>query len=130
MNQGANILVADDEPGQRTVLEFLLSADGHRVMSVEDGKEALDYLKLYTPDLVVLDVRMPMVSGLDICSRIKRMKRFKDVPVIILTGLRDERTKTEAKIARADAVVHKPLMGQDFGQLVQSLLDKAKAYPA
>lgn len=101
---------------------MLLSADGHVVDTVEDGRAALDYLKTTTPDLVILDVAMPFMSGIDICHRMKRIPRLKDVPVIILTALRDERTREMARVARADAIVTKPLEGKDFRSTVRDLL--------
>jgi CheY-like chemotaxis protein len=122
VDEPKRILVADDNEGQRLVLEMLLSADGHVVDTVEDGRAALDYLKTTTPDLVILDVAMPFVSGIDICHRMKRIPRLKDVPVIILTALRDERTREMARVARADAIVTKPLEGKDFRATVRDLL--------
>lgn len=124
---GAKILVADDNEGQRMLLEMLLSAGGHEVHTVEDGREALEYLKTETPDLAVLDVAMPHITGIDVCHRMKRVPRLKSVPVVILTGLTDERTKEMARMARADAVVTKPLEGKDFRATVDELLAAARS---
>jgi len=122
VDEPTRILVADDIEGQRLVLEMLLGADGHVVDTVDDGRAALDYLKTTTPDLAILDVAMPFVSGIDICHRMKRIPRLKDVPVIILTALKDERTREMARVARADAIVTKPLEGKDFRATVRDLL--------
>jgi len=119
--------VADDAEGQRMVLDMLLSADGHSVDAVEDGRAALDYLKQTTPDLVILDVAMPYMTGIDICHRMKRIPRLKDVPVIILTVLKDERTQEMARVARADAIILKPLEGKDFRAKVRELLAAARS---
>ena len=119
--------MADDAEGQRMVLDMLLSADGHTVDAVEDGRAALDYLKQTTPDLVILDVAMPFVTGIDICHRMKRIPRLKDVPVIILTVLKDERTREMARVARADAIILKPLEGKDFRAKVRELLAAARS---
>ncbi len=116
------VLVADDLEGQRMVLDMLLSADGYVVHAVADGREALEYLKEHTPDLAVLDVNMPHVSGIDVCDRMKRVPRLKDVPVIILTVLKDERTGQMARLAKADRVIIKPLEGKDFRATVRELL--------
>jgi CheY-like chemotaxis protein len=116
------ILVADDIEGQRLVLDMLLGSDGHNVDSVADGREALDYLKTNTPDLVILDVAMPFISGIDICHRMKRIPRLRDVPVIILTALKDESTLAMARDAKADVIVVKPLEGKDFRATVRDLL--------
>ena len=127
MDEPTRILVADDVEGQRLVLDMLLSADGHVVDTVEDGRAALDYLKTTTPDLVILDVAMPFMSGIDICHRMKRIPRLKDVPVIILTALKDERTREMARVARADAIVIKPLEGKDFRATVRDLLAERRS---
>lgn len=116
------ILVADDLAGQRMVLEMLLSLDGYEVHSVEDGREALEYLQHNTPHLAILDVNMPHMTGIDVCDRMKRVPRLRDVPVIILTVMRDDRTTATARIAGADAIVMKPLEGKDFRAIVRDLL--------
>lgn len=123
---GAKILVADDTAGQRTLLEMLLGADGHEVHAVADGREALDYLKAETPDLVILDVAMPHVTGIDVCHRMKRVSRLKGVPVLILTAHGDARTREMARMARADAVITKPLEGKDFRATVNDVLRGAR----
>lgn len=119
------ILVAEDAEGQRMLLEMLLTADGHEVHLVADGREALEYLQSETPDLAILDVAMPHVTGIDVCHRMKRVRRLQDVPVIILTALRDERTEEMARMARADMVVTKPLEGKDFRATVNEVLTGA-----
>ncbi len=124
-SQQKTILIADDEPGQRALLEMVLSAEGYRVTAVEDGRQVLDYLKEQTPDLMILDVKMPVLSGIDVCDRVKRIKRLQHIPIIILTALKDERIQTEARLAKADAVVLKPLSGKDFRLKVKSLLSGA-----
>lgn len=118
----STILIADDDEGHQKVLDMLLTLDGHDVVTVNDGKEALEYLKEHTPDLVILDVHMPRVDGIDVCQRMRQVTRLKKVPVIILTALRDEKTQTLAKMAKADLVVPKPLEGKDFRATVTRLI--------
>ena len=116
------ILVADDDEAFTVVVEMLLSVDGYEVAKAVDGREALAWLKDHTPDLAILDVAMPHLDGIEVCSRMKRVRRLKDVPVIILTGLRDAATRASARNAKADALVIKPLEGKDFRALVQRVL--------
>lgn len=106
---------------------MLLTLDGHDVVAVSNGKEALAYLKDHTPDLAILDVHMPDVNGIDLCQRMRRVSRLKDVPVIILTALRDEKTQTMAKMAKADLVVTKPLEGKDFRATVTQVMSDRQA---
>ncbi|MFA5550089.1 MAG: response regulator [Trueperaceae bacterium] len=121
----ASILVADDLAGQRLILEMLLSVDGYNVTAVEDGKAALEYLRGNTPDLAILDVKMPYLTGIEVCDRMKRIPRLKHVPVIILTALRDEDTLQRARDSQADDVIMKPLEGKDFRQTVKDMLAKS-----
>lgn len=106
---------------------MLLSVDGYDVVTVPDGKAALDYLKTNTPQLAILDVKMPYMSGIDVCARMKRIPRLKDIPVIILTALRDDATTRMAHQAKADLVVLKPLEGKDFRSTVRELLESTAA---
>jgi len=116
------ILVADDQESFTKVVEMLVSVDGHEVVRVSDGREALEWLKDNTPDLAILDVAMPHLSGIEVCDRMKRVGRLKDVPVMILTGLRDDNTRDMARHAKADALVVKPLEGKDFRALVRRMI--------
>jgi len=122
----AVILVADDQEGQLILIEMLLSVDGHEIVTVNDGREALEWLAANTPDVAVLDVQMPFVDGIEVCRRIKAVRRLKHVPVVILTAMRDEGKLESARIAGADAVVRKPLEGKDFRATVRSLAEARK----
>ena len=127
---GATILVADDNAGQRNILDLILSADGYHVDAVEDGREALLYLKTNTPDLIILDVLMPHFNGLEVCGRLKRVPRLKHVPVIVLTALQDDETLATADMARADKVLIKPLAGKDLRSIVYDLIKSRFTPPA
>jgi CheY-like chemotaxis protein len=87
-----------------------------------DGREALAYLKTNTPNLIVIDVNMPILDGIEVCSRIKKLPRFKDIPVIVLTSMNDAQTRVRAIDANASEIVYKPLTGKNFLQTVQGLL--------
>lgn len=121
------ILVADDEPAIRTMLEVILSADGHEIVAVGDGKAALDYLKTHTPDVMLLDVKMPFLDGYEICSRVKRIRRLAEVPVMLLTGFDDDQTRDHAKLVGADDIVYKPLSGKNLRGRVAQLVQSRKA---
>jgi CheY-like chemotaxis protein len=124
----ATILVADDEPAVRNLLEMILGSDGHTVVAVADGKEALTYLKDHTPDLIVLDINMPFISGIDVCSRVKRITRFQHTPVVILTAMNDQRTRDEAEGVKVDVFINKPLTGKNFRKTVQDLLESRREH--
>ncbi len=119
-----NILVAEDNVAQGTLYELALTSDGHTVMIVPDGAEALKYLKENTPDLIILDVNMPKLSGIDVCGRIRRVKRLKDVPVIMLTSLEDAKTQKLAQLVEVDAFVNKPLVSGKLRRMVRELVEE------
>ncbi len=116
------ILIADDQEGHRKLLDLLLSIEGYELTMVEDGREALEHLQQHTPDLAILDVTMPFLSGLEVADRMRRVGRLKDVKIIVLTASRDERTRELARLAKVDALVLKPLEGKDFRALVKAVL--------
>ena len=120
------ILVADDEPAIRTMLEVILSADGHEVITVEDGKAVLEFLKSNTPDVMLLDVKMPQLNGFEICNRVRRIKRLAHLPIMLLTGFDDDQTKDHAKLVGADDIIYKPLSGKNLRGRVAQLVESKR----
>lgn len=86
MEEVARLLVVDDDPGIRYLLEVLLSGSGHEVVLAESAREALARLKEETPDLIILDIMMPDMDGLTLLGRIRAVRRLARVPVILFTG--------------------------------------------
>lgn len=82
----ASILVADDEPNIVLSLEFVLGEEGYRVRVASDGQEALDALAAELPDLVLLDVMMPKVSGFEVCQRIRETPAWRHLKVLMLSA--------------------------------------------
>ena len=80
-------LVVDNNDFYRKVLSEFLGTEGYRVSAVEDGRAALDCLGRERPDLLVLDLIMPKVDGIQVCRRVKSNPRMKEIPVIILSGV-------------------------------------------
>ncbi|CAM3228049.1 response regulator [Deinococcus deserti] len=114
------ILVVDDEPAILTMLEVILSADGHRIVTANDGRAALEYLRDNTPDAMLLDIKLPHMDGFEICSRVKRISRLKNTPVLLLTAFDDDHTRDHARMVGADDVVYKPLSGKNLrGRITQ-----------
>jgi CheY-like chemotaxis protein len=121
----ATVLVADDSDGHRKVVELLLSAHNYDVVAVADGHEALTYLQGNTPQVSILDVNMPFMTGIEVCKRVKRISRLRSLPMIIMTSLTDAETQAAAEEAGADLLVHKPLAGKSLPQLIQQAVDAA-----
>ena len=119
-----NILVADADVYTRSLLEVAFPEGEFNYVALETGPEAAQYLREHTPDVIVLDSALPDIDGLNLCGRLKRIGRFTTVPVIVLAPALDPRTKDAAKLARADAVIDKPISAKHFVILVRNLLDK------
>jgi two-component system, OmpR family, KDP operon response regulator KdpE len=114
---GANILVVDDEPQIRRVLRSTLSVRGYVIMDAKSGEEALESFRKERPDLVLLDINMPGMGGIEACREIRRIS---DAPIIMLTVRNAERDKVSALDAGADDYVVKP-----FG--IEELLARIRA---
>jgi two-component system, OmpR family, KDP operon response regulator KdpE len=100
-----NILVVDDEPQITRVLKTTLSSQGYGIRTAADGNEALHEMKTWSPDLVITDLRMPNMDGLELCRHIRAQSR---VPIIVLSVKGEEAVKVKALDAGADDYVTKP----------------------
>jgi DNA-binding response OmpR family regulator len=124
----SKILIVEDDKGLATLLQTILQKDGHLIMSADNGKMALDWIINSKPDLVVLDVGLPDMSGIEVCKKIKSEQDTRRIPVIILTGFIDNQTKMQANlIAHADLFLNKPLDNKDLSDAVTTLLEKSSA---
>ncbi len=121
------ILVAEADAAQRSLLDVLLSPAGFQLDVRENGKEALEYLRDHTPDLAILDAKMPYLGGFDVCAKMRRVKRLKDVPVIVVVPPR-EKQKADANyrdllsVVGADMLIPKPLGDKNLAERIRQLL--------
>jgi two-component system KDP operon response regulator KdpE len=105
MHTRPHILVVDDEPQITRVLRTSLDAQGYDVRVANDGETALEIVKDFTPDLVVTDLAMPRMNGIELC---RQLRKISQVPIIVLSVRGDERSKVEALDSGADDYVTKP----------------------
>lgn len=122
----AKILVVDDEPQIRRMLRTTLTASGYQVADARSGEEALEKFREYLPDLVIMDLSMPGMGGLDACREIRIGS---DVPIIILTVRDRESEKVEALDAGADDYVTKPFGMQELLARIRAALRRAPTSP-
>jgi DNA-binding response OmpR family regulator len=115
----AKILVVDDEPNIREVVSLYLRRDGHSVITAADGEEALRLYRQSQPDLVVLDIMLPKVSGLEVCRRIQSDER---VPVVMLTARGEEEDRIVGLGIGADDYVVKPFSPRELAARVEAVL--------
>ncbi|MEV1288210.1 response regulator transcription factor [Micromonospora sp. NPDC049679] len=123
----ARILVAEDDPKQANLVRVYLEREGHSVLLVSDGRAALDQCRARRPDLVVLDVMMPAVNGLDVC-RILRSES--DVPILLLTARTTEDDVLLGLDVGADDYITKPYSPRELAARVRALLRRAGAVTA
>ncbi|MCG3172117.1 MAG: Sensor histidine kinase RcsC [Myxococcota bacterium] len=116
------ILIVDDDPGILQLLILTLRDEGYDINTLTDASRALETYHDFQPDLVLLDVMMPEVSGLDICKRIKQTPGGMVVPVMILTALAGLESKLRGLDAGADDYVSKPFNRSEFKARVANLL--------
>jgi DNA-binding response OmpR family regulator len=120
----STILLVDDEESVRKVLTFPLERDGFNVVQAADGEEALERFGDSNPDLVVLDIMLPKLDGLEVC---KRLRATSSVPIIMLTARDDELDKVLGLELGADDYITKPFSIREFRSRVRALLRRAKA---
>ena len=119
------ILIADDEPNIVAALEFLLERSGFEVDIARNGEEALQKLDAAVPDLVLLDVMMPRVSGYDVCRRIRERPECRGVKIVMLTARGREAEVQKGMEMGADLYVVKPFSTRDLIDKIHALLGPA-----
>jgi len=122
----AKILVADDDVDIRELVEFKLSTMGHDIVAVGDGAAAIDACMAQKPDLAVLDVMMPGVSGLDAIRAIRAEPNLADLPVILLTARAQESDVETGFDSGADDYITKPFSPRELASRVQALLSRSR----
>jgi len=121
----ARILVADDDVDIRELVEFKLSTMGHDIVAVGDGAAAVEACRAQKPDLAVLDVMMPGVSGLDAIREIRADPALADLPIILLTARAQESDVETGFGSGADDYITKPFSPRELASRVQALLSRS-----
>ncbi len=118
----ARILVVDDEPAIREYETTLLSELGHEVLAAADGAEALELARVTRPHLVLLDIMMPELSGIEVCRQLRADPRTQDIRVIVVSAVDAKRALEESIIAGADDFLAKPIHALELMVRVRSIL--------
>jgi DNA-binding response OmpR family regulator len=118
------ILVIDDDPMIVKLLQTLLVSNGFEVQSSLDAPEGLEIAIKGSPELIILDVMMPLINGFNICRLMKTQESCKGIPIIILTSRATENDRRIAEEVGADAYVAKPFKAQELLDKIRSLISK------
>ncbi|MCP4398584.1 MAG: response regulator [bacterium] len=113
MDKHATILVVDDAPDALLLLVNILEVVGYHILTATSGKEALHVLQQNSPDLILLDIMMPEMGGLEVCRRLKLQKSTKDIPVIFITALTKAEHKVEAFSVGGADYITKPFQHKE-----------------
>ena len=119
---GKKILIADDEPNIVVSLEFLMKQSGYVVKVVHSGEEALRAVGEFVPDLILLDVMMPRMSGYDVCQKIRENLAWSAIRIVMLSAKGRDIEVNKGIALGADAYVTKPFSTKDLIAKVQELL--------
>ena len=109
MQNKKTILVVDDERDLLDLIEYNLKKEGYDVLKAEDGLDGIRMAKKYKPDLVLLDIMMPKMGGLEACEQIRADEEIKNTPIIFLTAKSDEKTEVKGLNLGADDFLTKPI---------------------
>lgn len=130
MEEYPSILVIDDEPDNFDVIDTLLDNLGYQLNYVSNGEQALELLESFLPDLILLDVMMPNMSGIEFCEIFKANTRWQHIPVIMVTALTNKEDLFQCLSAGADDFISKPVNGLELRARVRSMLRIKQQYDA
>ncbi len=129
MNQ-PSILVIDDQPYNFDVIEALLPNQLYELHYASSGQDAIDFLDVFKPDVILLDLMMPELDGMAVCGRIKAMPQWQRVPIIIVTALNSKEDLAQCLKAGANDFISKPINSIELRARVDSMLRSKKQYDA
>ena len=127
---GQKILVVEDNELNLKLFCDLLRAHGYAAEPVRDGREALDRARAFAPDLVVMDIQMPHISGLELIEQLKQDGELKAIPIMAVTAYAAKGDEERIRDAGAEGYVSKPISVLKFVEAVRGLLDTAAARTA
>ncbi|MDH3475346.1 MAG: phosphate regulon transcriptional regulator PhoB [Rhodospirillales bacterium] len=120
------VLIVEDEADLVTLLRYNLEREGFRVAEAGNGEEALVMVKEETPDLILLDWMLPLMSGIEVCRQLRRMHELNEVPIIMLTARGEEGDKVRGLDSGADDYITKPFSPAELIARIRAVLRRAQ----
>ncbi len=121
-----SILVAEDQPHIRALIEFKLKNNGYRVVAVEDGEAALIKAKEMIPDMILLDVMMPMMTGFEVLAALKKIPETMNIPVLLVTAQSNENEVLKGLEMGAEDYITKPFSPNELAARIKTVLMRQK----
>jgi CheY-like chemotaxis protein len=122
-----SVLVAEDDKLIRTIFAEIVKAEGFAVVETENGQSALDLVASQKIDMIISDMKMPVMNGFDLLVAVK--KTYPEIPVTVITGFNSEYLEADALAAGADAYITKPFKVTDISETLQKMYHKITAKP-
>ena len=116
------VLLVDDEPDILEILSFNLSNEGYQIFTAENGKEALRLAELHSPQLIILDVMMPVMDGIETCERLRSNQQFEKTLILFLSARGEDFSQVAAFESGADDYITKPIKPRIFNAKVKAIL--------
>ena len=117
------VLIVDDEPNIVTALEFLLKRSGYDVRLAANGAEALEQVETYRPDVVLMDVMMPIKSGFEVCQRMRERPELAQIKIVMLSAKGSEAEVSKGLSLGADLYITKPFSTQELVSTINRLFE-------
>jgi two-component system alkaline phosphatase synthesis response regulator PhoP len=122
------VLVVDDEEDLLSLLEYNLEQEGYDVLLARDGVEAIEQTREHEPDLIILDVMMPKMDGIEVCERLRKDAHLRTIPIMMLTARTEEEDQVEGLDVGADIYLGKPVSVSVIISQTNALLRSARRY--
>ncbi|RPJ11061.1 MAG: response regulator [Desulfobacteraceae bacterium] len=118
----SKILIADDEQSIVVPLEFLMQQKGYQVMAAYNGEEAIEKIISFNPELILLDIMLPIIDGFEVCQMIRSNPNWKDIKIIFVSAMGREVDIAKGLALGADAYITKPFANKEIIQKVREVL--------
>ena len=123
----AKVLVVDDEPDALELIDYNLKGAGYQVFTAANGTRAMELAQRHLPDLIILDLMLPEIDGIEVCKILRRNTETQDIPIIMLTAKADEIDRVIGLEVGADDYVTKPFSPRELTLRVKNILRRGKA---
>ncbi|PQJ34845.1 DNA-binding response regulator [Salinibacter sp. 10B] len=126
--EGPTVLVVDDEEDLLSLLEYNLEQEGYDTLLARDGVEAIEQTREHEPDLIILDIMMPKMDGIEVCERLRKDAHLRTIPIMMLTARTEEEDQVEGLDVGADIYLGKPVSVSVIISQANALLRSARRY--